>query len=196
MGTQKRKWRENYSQRDPRQRHANRLARSMALKRIRRPTRIVTATSSRILAERIHTIVSEDLLDLEECNKVSMALLSRLNISRPHIPLGKIKDLKIPVRYVKPAHHYSDVDIGTNFDILLSPYHFTNYIVVLERKGTSLAVMITRKKDILEGAVNFLSIRHQRLGYLSYLYDYQKIESLFEIECIRPFEPSPNYKEV
>jgi len=177
MGKKKLNWRKKYS--------------PQGLKTISQSSKIAEDR----IAEEIYRIVRKGYFQSNRCNRVSKCLLFRLDKPKPLLPLGEIKNFEIPIKYVKPKNHDSDLSIGKNFGVYLSAWHHVGYIIMLKNERGNPAILVTwGEEGFLVGAANFLLTNKRDLKYPSFLYDPQKIESLFNIECIRPYTPSSNYK--
>ena len=201
MGKKKDRWLTKYS---PNKHKGENLAEKIQGMRLRRRRLLSQTTLKRVdeiitdqnITEEIYGIVCKADFESEMCNRVSKHLLRRLK-HNPTISLGIIKNFKIPVKYVRPIDYGGDLTIGNNFGIFLRPLHKRNYIILLKDETYGPAVLVGREREgFLVGAVNFLSYGNLELNYPSILYDPQKIESLFNIGCINPYEPSANYKKI
>ena len=200
MGTQKIRWLKKYSPRKSTSIDVDQLHERAILKRSLRHLQMGFKATDYSIVGEMYRVACEFDFASDKCRKLVDSLLQRLNQSRLTISVGEIKDFNVPIHYVKPINYNGDLSVGNRFGIHLQPWYFeyhTNYKIMLRNETGYPSIFLTREKDgSLAGAANFLFGDNNQVNYPSFLYNPEKVEALFKLECIVPFIPSRHYKKV
>jgi hypothetical protein len=146
------------------------------------------------VSQKIREVIDSGDYKGSDCLRVLDELNSRLAKGFPYIPLGKVRNIELPIKYIKPNGSKVPI-LEKEIKVTLTPAHHTNYVVVLANDRPPSVILVMDEGKIC-GAANMSSYGIPSVNYPDRVYTQNDLLELFGIPIIKPLQPSMNYQKL